>query len=71
MLLFQRKLLYKVTDIIPATKGIILAITKESQRTDHAVIEIRMTRTANKDSMGIYTLGDRRRERTLPHRREL
>ena len=35
---------------------------KESQRADHAIIEIRNTRTAFDDSSSIYTLGDRRRE---------
>jgi len=55
---------------------------KESQRADHAVIEIRMTHISNEDSPGIYTLGDRRREeaktshkrlipRTLLHKDQL
>ena len=53
---------------------------KESQCADHAVIEIRVTRTANEDSPGIYTPGDRRREKkedfptkkppTLPEKRK-
>ena len=62
-LLFQRILLQKVAEITPAIKGIIQAVMKELQRADHAIIEIRMTHTANEDSPGIYTLGDRRRER--------
>jgi len=60
-LLLQRRLLHKVAEITLAIKDIMQAVMKESQHADHAVIEIRMTCTANEDSPGIYTLGDRRR----------
>jgi len=33
-------------------------VTKESQRADHAIIEICVTYTTNESSPGIYTLGD-------------
>jgi len=49
--------------ITPAIKGITQAVMKELQHADHEVIEICMTRTANEDSLGIYRLGDRRREK--------
>jgi len=58
-LLLQRKSLQKVAKLAPLIKGIIQAVMKEAQSADHAVIEIRMTRTANEDSPGIYKLGDR------------
>ena len=57
--LLQRGLLKKVTAISPAISGKIPAITRESQRADHAVIEARITPTANESSTGIYTLTDR------------
>ena len=40
--------------IAPAIKGRIPAVTRESQRANHAVIENRITRTANEGSPGIY-----------------
>ena len=52
--LLQRRLLQKVAVMVLAIKGRISAVTRESQRTDHAVIETRMTRTANEGSSGIY-----------------
>jgi len=58
-LLHQRRLLQKIAKITLTIKDIIQAVMKESQHTDHAVIEIRITRTANEDSSSIYTLGDR------------
>ena len=65
-LLLQRRLLQKVIEITPTITGIIQAIMKESQRAKHVITEIRMTRTANEDSIGIYILEDRRKERGLP-----
>ena len=70
-LLLQHKLLQKVAEIIPTIKGIIQIVTKESQRTDHVVIENRMTRTANEDSLGINSLGDRQREGRTSHKRRI
>ena len=56
-LLLHHSLLQKVVEITSAIKGRIQAVAKESQRVNYAVIEIRMTRTANEDPY-IYTLGD-------------
>ena len=42
---------------------------RESQCADHAVIETRMTHTANESSSGIYTLGDEQ-ERDNQEKRE-
>jgi len=67
-LLLQHRLLQKVVEITSTIKGTIWAIMKESQHVDHAVIEIRITRTAIEDLSGIYTLGDRQ-ERSDPHKR--
>jgi len=42
---------------------------KESQHADHAVIEIRVTRTANEDSPGIYIYTGRltkKKDKTFP-----
>ena len=58
-LLLQCKLLQKVAEITLTIKGINQAIMKESRCIDYAVIEIRMTRTANENSPSIYTLGYR------------
>jgi len=41
---------------LPTIKDIIRAVTKKSQRANHAVIEIRTIRYTNYDSQGIYTL---------------
>jgi len=45
-----------VAKIAPAIKDRIQAVTEESKRADHAVIEIRITRTANEASLSIHTL---------------
>jgi len=54
--LLQRGLLQNVTKIAPAIKSRIQTVTNESHRVDHAVIEIRMNRTANEGSPGTYTM---------------
>jgi len=61
-LLLQRRLLQKIAEITHNQEH-NHAIMNESQRADHAIIEIHMTCTANEDSTGIYTLGDRRRKK--------
>ena len=58
-LLLHSRLLHTVAEITLIIKRIIQNIMKETQCADHVVIEIRMTRTANEDSQGIYTLKDR------------
>ena len=65
-LLLECRLLQKVEKIAPTFKDIIQAVMKKSQCADQAVIEIRMTHTANEDSSGIYTLKDRRRRGGIP-----
>jgi len=55
-------LLQKLAGITPAIKSTIPSVTKKSQRANHAVTEIRMTRTSSNDSHGIYTMRVGRRE---------
>ena len=57
------QILQKVAEIAPVIKNRIQAVIEESQHADHVVIEICMTRTANKTSMCTYTLLDRQDER--------
>ena len=66
----QRRLLQKVAEIAPAIKGKISAVTRESRRLDHAVIEAYMTRTANESSPGINTRGDGPETCDNPEKRE-
>jgi len=55
--LLQCRLLHKIAGITTSILGITLAVMKKSQRTDHEVIEFRMTRTLNEDSPNINTPG--------------
>ena len=58
----QRGLLQKIAEIAPTIKDKIQAVTEESQRADHVVIEICMTHTANETSPTIYIGGWTRRK---------
>jgi len=51
-LLLQCRLIHNVAELTFAIKGIFHSVVKESQRANHAIIEIHMTRIANKDSPG-------------------
>ena len=59
-LLLQRRPLQKVDEITFTIKGKIQAVTKISQSANRAIIEIRMTRTANKNSPGVYMYSEGR-----------
>ena len=54
--LFQCRLLRKIAGITPAIIGIIHAVTKKSQRVNHAVMKIRINCTLKEDSPSLNTL---------------
>jgi len=72
MTLTPMRTVTEVTEIAHTIKSRIQVIPKESKCTDHAIIEIHMTRTANEDSPSIYTLGDggRIKEKKKRNRRQ-